>query len=857
MTTNDVSASTAAITSTAQTSGPPIKGYVFGGHAPIQGAHVYLLQPGLNGYGSQATSILTSGTSDSSDPNVPSGAEYVTTDSTGSFNFTSYQCTVGQPVYIYAWGGNIGATTSSTPVTYSISQIVVTNATPGPAGTATYTVTVNTPGPLTAGQTVTIAGLPAGSAAPPPGDYDWSILNGSQTVLSSPAPTSTTFSFTATDAYTGPPPPGNIQNGTYTTSGTDNIGTAATAASTTVPPTNNPNIVELATLGICPQGQFNTGAGALSYVYLNEVSTVAAAYTFQPFTVLGNNNAWDIGIPANDPQALLGINNAALTAGQLYNIQGGGPQSTANDGEGHLANYATQSSSGVPNSGNGVVPEATIDSLANILASCVDSIPPAAGTLSTQCSSLFALATDDGATGGTQPTDTATAAINIARFPAGNHSETDVDATYAKDIFGLQSGTVPYVPDLANAPNDWTLAINYPYAEVGGYSTAVNSELHRAESIAVDGKGQIWITAQGGGSNRSAPSINLWSPLGVPISTYSNNPTYIYGYVSVDGNNNAWTGNANSTSSIEEFSDTGSLTGSYGAGYSAAYTVIANQAGDAYFFSGQTGTTSPYDTAPFDTYGNDEMWEYNDAGSLISSSSTCDGTAGQYVYDCISPSIFNAGDNVVHGAIDSDGDLWLTSEASPYQIARVSPTGGEVWEYTTSTKQPELPSIDGNGNGWIANQTTDAEVYEFPSAGGSPTVLTSSTTGADLTSTFGSAVDGNGNIWLANRCGNYGSCTNGAGTNSIIELNGGSLPGDINTAISPPTNYIPEAQYPATANTFTTMLDDSLNLAIDPSGNVWITNYTGNAVVELVGAAAPVETPLSVAAQGKKLGQKP
>jgi len=742
---------------------------------------------------------------------------------------------------------------------------VVSHATAGPNGTATYTVTVNSTVPLTAGQTVTIGGLPTATAGPPP-DYGWSVLNGSQTVLSSPAPTTTTFSFTATDSYSnpGPGPNANIQDGTYTATSTNNIGTAATATATltsSVAPTNNPSIVELATLGICPSsGNFSSGSTALSFIYLNEVSTVATAYTFQPFTLISNNNAWDIGVPHNDPQALLGIQNAAKTAAQLYNIQGNGPQSTSNDGEGHLANYATQSSSGVPNSGNGVVPEATIDTLANILASCVDSVPPAAGTLSTQCSSLFALATDDGTTGGKQPLDTATAAIHIARFPAGNHSETDVDPTYAKDIFGLQSGTVPYVPDLANAPNDWTIAIKYPYAEVGGYSTAVNSKLEKAESIAVDGTGQLWITAQGSGNGGTspAPSINLWSPLGVPISTYSNSPSYIYGYVSVDGSNNAWTGNADTSTGIEEFNDSGRLIDSYGAGYSAAYTVIANQTDDAYFFADQTGTTAPYNTAPYDTHSNSEMWEYNDAGSLISSSTTCDGTAGQYVYDCISPSIFNAGDNVAHGAIDSDGDLWLTSESNPYQIAKVSPTGGEVWEYTTSTKQPEFPSIDGNGNGWIANQAADAEVYEFASTGGTPTELTSSTTGATLAWTFGSAVDGNGNIWLANRCGNYGGCgTTVAGINSIVELNGGSLPGDINTAISPPTNYIPEAQYPATATSFTTMLDDSLNLAIDPSGNVWITNYIGNAVVELVGAAAPVETPLAVAAADKKLGQKP
>jgi hypothetical protein len=33
-------------------------------------------------------------------------------------------------------------------------------------------------------------------------------------------------------------------------------------------------------------------------------------------------------------------------------------------------------------------------------------------------------------------------------------------------------------------------------------------------------------------------------------------------------------------------------------------------------------------------------------------------------------------------------------------------------------------------------------------------------------------------------------------------------------------------------------------VAIDSSGNVWVTNETGDSVTELIGVAAPVKTPL-------------
>jgi len=57
------------------------------------------------------------------------------------------------------------------------------------------------------------------------------------------------------------------------------------------------------------------------------------------------------------------------------------------------------------------------------------------------------------------------------------------------------------------------------------------------------------------------------------------------------------------------------------------------------------------------------------------------------------------------------------------------------------------------------------------------------------------------------------------------------------------------------------------DLAIDPSGNVWVLNTgtntadvigtNGTSITEVVGAATPVATPLSVAAKNGTLGAKP
>jgi hypothetical protein len=812
-----------------------MRGVVYGGHAPVVGAHVYVLQPGTSGYGSPATSLLGSvivnGTSvpvtsasgyaiteNVNDPNVPGGAKYETTDSSGAINLTGgYTCTAGQPVYLYAYGTSASTVTktptTSTKVTLNLTALGSGVSEVGNSGVYQYTLNATIPveTPLVAGHTVvTLAGLTGVTGS----SRHWQDLDSPPTyTVVSVSPNFTSFVLEGTVDPTGP-----LQSGTATYTYT-----------TYTTPTTNPEL-ELATLGVCPSsGNFSTaGNGALTYVFMNEVSTVATAYTFQPFTLASNNNAWDIG-SSGTTQALVGIANAADTAAQLYDIQGATLISATNDGEGHLANYQTLLG-GVPNQGNGVVPQATIDSLANILAACIDSTPASGDVLAAQCTTLFNTATDNGetiASGDTAPTDTATAAINIARYPAGNNSGT-TDPTYAADLFGIPTGTVPYAPDLAKAPNDWTIAINYPLNGVPGAEGAANTTLGKAESIAVDNIGQIWITAQ------TKFDVVRWSPLGVQNA--SNYGSYIYGYISIDGANNAWAGNAASTSGIEEFNSNGVLTNTWGSGYNKAYTVVANDAGtagnssDAYFFANTLGTGSNY-----------EMFEYGPGGTPLT----------QYN---ISPSVITAGDNVAHGAIDSAGDLWLTTESS-YQIARVSSTGVKAFTPIVTNQQPEFPSIDSSGNAWIAVQATTSQIYKVTPTGGS-TILTSGTTGAELTSTFGSAVDGNGNVWFVNRCGNYGACGSTAGENSLIELNGTgtTTPGTVNTAISPSTNYIPETDY---NGTLTTILDGSLNLAIDPSGNIWITNYTGGSVAEIVGAAAPVETPLSVAAANSKLGAKP
>ena len=84
-----------------------IQGAVHGGQAPVSGAHIYLFAAGTGGYGTSATSLISS-----TAPNAfedGNGNYYVVTDSNGNFALGGdYTCTEGTQVYMVAVGGNPG-----------------------------------------------------------------------------------------------------------------------------------------------------------------------------------------------------------------------------------------------------------------------------------------------------------------------------------------------------------------------------------------------------------------------------------------------------------------------------------------------------------------------------------------------------------------------------------------------------------------------------------------------------------------------------------------------------------------------------------------------------------------------------
>ena len=662
-----------------------IQGNNYGGHAPLVGAHVFVLEgaPSAGGYYQRAKSLLNVVTTGSYPTAVEpagtavAGFNYVTTDAHGDFNITGdYTCDSGDPVYLYAEGGN----PQTNPLNYFqvyITQVVVAG------NTFTFTNLQNpaTTNLLYQGETVVLSGF-TGALAP---------LNGtSQTVLGNASLTTTTFQVTSAVNL-------GIANNTYAT--TTGIATQS------MPIVPNPAVVNLAVLGVCGDNG-GTNFSSLPFVFMNEVSTVAAAYSLAGFfpppgngsLVVAGAAAANLSVPSSDSLALTGLANAARTASQLYDIAGSSSACTGLgcDGETHIARTTTLV-------GGGTVPTALIDTLGNVLANCVDSANTRVVTAneSPQCSALFADTLSAG-TAGTRPIDTATAAIDMAHNPWANPST----------LVGSPTGNAPFQPILATA-NDLSIGISFKPAHVGN-----------PQGIAVDGSGQVWYT------NASTGYLTTLTPLGVVLYNNEPNSSTSLGYVTIDPFGAAWFDDF-TNQNIAKVSAAGAYVGAYDSNVDFWYGIASDGSGHIYI---------EHLTPP-------SVNEFTNAGVLT----TTPANPLTGASSCNNSATFHADHLAISNLTSSVYDLWYTSETGDFVCIVNGSTGALVNKVTVSALQngnsysPEFIAIDANNTGWFPDQTHN-DMNKVTSAG----ALTNPT-GVTLSGPFGTAVDGAGNIFVSNR----------------------------------------------------------------------------------------------------------
>jgi len=423
----------------------------------------------------------------------------------------------------------------------------------------------------------------------------------------------------------------------------------------------NANLSLAAALGSCATLFANANTISLT---VNEVTTVAAAYALAPFAA----DYLHIGASGTYPTGLLNaFSNATVLASNTRGAAGGD----------NLASGVT-------------VPIAEIDTLANILATCVNSQGGSANDGSS-CGTIFA------ATG---TTDTFNAALAMAKSPG---------AAAITALYNLSSTSSPFQPTLSNTtpPNDFSVAISI-----------ANSNLATPYGLAIDASGNVWVANEGGAT------VSEFSTTGSALNSLA--PAGLIGAkaVAVDRNGVVWVANTAGNSAF-------------------AFTFTGGTLSNTATYPASTYSLSAPSAVAVDSQGNAFFTNFN-GNSVTGISSVGALIAG-------SPFTGNGNITVPSGiALDTAGNLYATSGSG--SVLELTHAGAYSVTLNDGTLQgPVSVALDSSNRvlatGFTTGSAISGALSEF--AGGTASAISPATATAGLSSPAGVASDG-ASIWVAN-----------------------------------------------------------------------------------------------------------
>lgn len=308
-------------------------------------------------------------------------------------------------------------------------------------------------------------------------------------------------------------------------------------------------------------------------------------------------------------------------------------------------------------------------------------------------------------------------------------------------------------------------------------------------SVGIDSTGRAWVINYPG-------VLSAFSVQGVPVfqsGLASNGASESYG-LTIDPADNLWITDGGS-STIREFTKDGvSISGAggfEGGGLSYPIAAASDAAGNIWVVNN----------------GNGSVTKLANNGTVLSPSTGYTG-GGAFLFP-------------VTIALDANGTPWIASQNG---AATHLSTSGSVIGTVACCSIPTGIAVDGSGDVWVADHFSNAVVHI---SGTNGTVLSTTVKEGGLADPNNMATDGGGNVWVTN--GLTGTLTEIAGAMSSVAAG---------TALSPATGYGLDAGMQA-----------PYGIAIDESGNIWVTSFDDSRLVRFIGLASPIKTPLVSAPQ--------
>jgi streptogramin lyase len=321
------------------------------------------------------------------------------------------------------------------------------------------------------------------------------------------------------------------------------------------------------------------------------------------------------------------------------------------------------------------------------------------------------------------------------------------------------------------------------------HNTITGGGMSSPASVSVASTGNVWVSSYFYSVSEFAPNGGPVFPSGIT----GNGINESYG-MALDIQGNVWIANEQTNPNsghgdVTELNSSGSsvATGITSGGIDFPVAVAADTNGNMWFAD----------------YADSLVTVLNSAGTPISGATGWGGTSLAFP---------------VALAVDSEHNAWVANQSSNSSITKISADGSQITPYNCNCNGAGGIATDQSSNVWVANYYGNS-ISEVNSCG---TLLLNAATGGGVLHPQGIAVDGTGAVWVANVFGN-----------SLSEIGGpsSSAPGSF---VSPSTGFGSDAA-----------LLQPYGVAIDASGNLWVSNFGNSTLTQFVGVAAPVKTPLA------------